>query len=290
MDLLRVSVYRPLLAALVATGFLLGCNQTTQSTLLRSDLVATPAVGPVHLPARNDGLSFQGNLSMQGNMQTKRELGAPEFDPGFLEIGSAEDSSRIAGPIRLTQDRLVLSGEGSVFLGKHVRLFMGLDGITSNSLWGGIGFSTGGTDWNLEVDASMGSMRSSRSELWRRDIHNDCSSSTASSNCVESSTKDTSIVRSDTNGFWKADIIIASSNGGPLAAYQALKLPVTRAPNNDRYTEFLHTFTAGYFIPTDLGTLAGFVQATYMGKSWAPSLRLQYTCDLGGRRRTVFPD
>jgi len=260
--------------SVLCAGFafgLSGCADTTKSTLLRSDLTISPPIGPVRLPTTKDGVSFQGNLSLQANQYTSRPLGAPDLNQTFLQPKSL-DSSRIDGAIHLTQDQYVVSGEGSVFMGRSFRLFLGLDASTTQSFWAGAGFNAG-KEWSFEVDAAMGNLIAKRREEWR--IEKGVSGLTTS-------TRDTLIVRKDSSTFTRFDFIFAKRGGGPVFGYQALDLPITKAPNGDNYSRWLHTFTAGYTKPIGIGTLAGFLQATNTGESWSPSARIQYTFDLGG--------
>lgn len=255
-----------------------GCGDMTKSTLLRSDLTGTPPIGPVHLPTSKDGVSFQGNVSIHGNQYTDRPLGAPDLNkrlPNLNEpivITTSLDSSKIDGAVHLTQDQWVVSGEGSVFLSRNFRLFLGLDGSTSHSFWAGAGFNLGG-EWSFEVDGSIGSSITTRQELWRIET---------STGGMNSQTRDTSFVSSDSATFSRIDFIFAKRSGGPVLAYQMLNLPITKAPNGDEYSRMLHTFTAGYSKSIGFGKLAAFLQTTNTGDSWSPSARVQYTFDLGG--------
>jgi hypothetical protein len=268
----------PVMFIVGSTIGLAGCGTTTKSTLLRSELTASPPIGPVHLPTTKDGVSFQGNFSLQANQYTSRPMGTPDLnrelpDPNRpIEIKTNYDSSKIDGAVHLTQDKWVLSGEGSIFLSKHFRLFLGLDGSSSNGFWAGAGFN-GGNEWSFEVDAAMGTLIASRKEDWRIE--------TTSGGAV-SKTRDTSLNKKDSMTFSRFDFTFAKRSGGPIIGYQALNMPITKAPNGDEYSRWLHTATVGYSKEIGFGKLAAFLQATNTGASWSPSARVQYTLELGG--------
>lgn len=268
------------LPALALPLFLQGCATSTKSTLLSSRQEVSLPIGPVHLPARYDGISFQGEASLQVNPYLQRSMAKPEEDNGLLS-SNGWDSAGISGPLSLHQERVVFSGEGSVFLSRNFRLFVGMDATQSQSLWFGAGFSAG-EKWRMEFDASMGSLYSDRQEVWRIQTSEYCYS-TGSVHCVDSRrVVDSFYRREDTASFWKLNFTFAKAKGGPVVAYQLMDFPATRSPSGTEFSLKLHTFTIGYFKPTSLGTFAAFAQATNLGKSWSPSARIQYNFELGG--------
>lgn len=257
-----------------------GCANTSKSVLLYSNQNVTPPVGPVHLPAVHDGVSFQGNLSVQGNYFQDRNLATPELDKGFAD--NSYDSSVIAGPIRMRQDQVVVSGEGSVFMSRNFRLFLGMDINSTYALWYGMGFSAGNV-WRFEVDGSMGSLTSKRDEKWRLETEKSCYSSGGSTSCIGNKAAiDTMINSRDTADFWKLNFTFTRAKGGALIGYQLMNFPTIHSPNGKDFSLNLHTFTLGYHKPTPLGTFAAFVQATNLGQSWSPSAKVQYSFNLGG--------
>lgn len=277
---LRHRIRIPASLALAASVLLSGCANTTKSVLLYSNQNATPPLGPVHLPAVHDGVSFQGNISVQGNAYQDRELATPELDKGFAD--NSYDSSVIAGPIRMKQEQIVVSAEGSVFMSRNFRLFLGIDANSTYALWYGMGVSAGKT-WRFEVDGSMGSLVSKRNEKWRLETERYCYSSNDGTTCAGNRiVVDTLIDSRDTADFWKLNFTFTKAKGGPLIAYQLMNFPTIHSPNGKDFSLNLHTFTLGYHKPTDLGTFAAFVQATNLGKSWSPSAKVQYSFNLGG--------
>lgn len=271
----------PVSLALFASILFSGCANSSKSVLLYSNQNVTPPVGPVHLPAVHDGLSFQGNISVQGNYFQDRDLATPKLDEKLV-IENNYDTSAIAGPIRMKQDQIVVSGEGSVFMSRNFRLFLGLDANSTYAMWYGMGFSAGET-WRFEVDGSMGSLVSKRSEKWRLETEKYCYSSNDGTTCAGNRVVvDTLINGRDTADFWKLNFTFTRKKGGALIAYQLMNFPTIHSPNGKDFSLNLHTFTLGYHKPTPVGTFGAFVQATNLGKSWSPSARVQYSFNLGG--------
>lgn len=265
---------------ILAFALLSGCASTSNSVLLYSNQKVTPPLGPVHLPAAHDGVSFQGNLSVQGNYFKNRELATPELDEGLFN--NSYDTSKIAGPIRIQQDDLVVSGEGSVFLSRNFRLFLGMDANSTFAYWYGMGFSAG-DKWRFEVDGSMGSLYSRRDERWLIETSEYCYSSTNYTSCLDNKkATDTLIHSTDTADFWKLNFTFTRPKGGALIGYQLMSFPTIHSPNGKDFSLNLHTFTLGYQKPTPLGTFGAFAQLTNLGRSWSPSAKIQYSFNLGG--------
>lgn len=278
---LKHRILLPTALVLTTSVLLSGCANSSKNVLLYSNQKVTPPVGPVHLPAVHDGVSFQGNISLQGNAYQDRDLATPELDKGLTQ-NNVYDSAMIAGPIRMKQEQIVVSAEGSVFMSRNFRLFLGVDANSSYAFWYGMGFSAGET-WRLEVDGSLGSVVSKRNEKWRLETEGTCYSSGGSTSCIgNKSAIDTVIDSRDTGDLWKLNFTFTRQKGGPLIAYQLMNFPTIHSPNGKDFSLYLHTFTFGYHKPTPFGTFAAFVQATNLGQSWSPSAKVQYSFNLGG--------
>lgn len=263
------------LGLLPLSGLLAGCADTTRATLLRSELSATPPIGTVRLPARHDGISFQGSASLGLAATTTANLGAVEKSNTVLS--SSLDSSVIGSGIQMRQDQVVVSGEASIFLSRFSRLLIGTSQGTA--FWVGTG-GAAGKEWMAEGDISIGQMRTRRREVWNLET-TDYTSANYGSTLV----RDTLVARSDTTMFWRLDLNFARRKGGPVIAYQFLRMPVTTSPTTTgiEYTSSIHTTTVGWFEPLKGGTVSAFASLTSLGKTWSPMARVQYTMDLGGK-------
>lgn len=257
------------------SGLLGGCADITRATLLRSELSATPPLGTVRLPARHDGISFQGSASLGLAATTTADLGAVEKSNTLLS--SSLDSSFIGSGVQMRQDQVVFSGEASIFLSRFSRLCLGTS--QGNAFWVGAG-GAAGKEWMAEGDISIGRIDTRRREVWRLETTDLTSGSTS---LGSKTVHDTLIVRRDTSMFWRLDLSFARRKGGPVIAYQYLRMPATTSPTDVEYTASIHTTTVGWFEPTRAGTVSAFASLTSLGKTWSPMARLQYTMDLGGK-------
>lgn len=262
-----------LLATLGLSLLLGGCADITRATLTRSELSATPPLGTVRLPARHDGISFQGSASLGLVATTTANLGAVEESATLLS--SSLDSSFIGNGVQLRQDQVVFSGEGSIFFSRFSRLFLGTS--QGNAFWIGTG-GAAGKEWMAEGDISIGQIETRRREVWKLET-TDYSSSSFGTTKV----RDTLVARRDTSLFWRFDLSFARRKGGPVIGYQFLRMAATTSPTDVEYASSIHTTTVGWFERTKAGTFGAFASLTSLGKTWSPMARMQYTLDLGGK-------
>lgn len=260
---------------LTLSGLLGGCADTTRATLLRSELSATPPLGTVRLPARHDGISFQGSASLGLAATTTANLGIVKESNALTLASPTKDSSFIGSGVQLRQDQVVLSGEASVFFSRFSRLFLGAS--QGNAYWVGAG-GAAGKEWMAEGDISIGRIETRRREVWNLETTDYTSSSYGTTKV-----RDTLVARSDTSMFWRFDLSFARRKGGPVIAYQFLRMTATTSPTDVEYASSIHTTTVGWFEPLKAGTLAAFASLTSLGESWSPMARIQYTLDLGGK-------
>lgn len=280
--LLGTQPHFPVLLALAMAVLLNGCGPTASTrTLLASSQDLTVPTGPVHLPSIKDGYGFQGILTLDANQHRWHELGKPDKDVDLA--GQNIDTVIFGSPLYVRLPLVSASGEASVILGGLVRLSAGMDFDERSTWWLGTGYFTTGPNWYLELGGAIGKLGARRHELWSETWEEE--SRCGPDTCFWISTPESTVVDFDGNSmFWKLEAEVAHMKSGILAGYQLIDLPVTKAPYDGAFSLLTHTFTLGWFKPTRIGTLSLFAQTTWLGKSWSPSARVQYSFVLGGNK------
>lgn len=282
---MRIKSITPLLSsclfAFAFVAFLNGCGPTaSRQSLLASSQDLTVPTGPVHLPSIKDGYGIQGILTVNANQHRWRVLGQPEKDIDLT--GMNIDTVDFDSPLYVRLPLIGGSGEASLLLGGLVRLSMGMDFDERQTYWLGTGYFTTGPNWYLELGGAIGQLGARRHELWRDEWSLErC----GPDSCYWGSEAESTVV--DFNGkslFWKLEAEVAHMKSGFLAGYQLIDLPVTEAPYDSKFSLLTHTFTLGWFKPTPIGTFSAFGQTTYLGETWSPSARAQYSFVIGGTR------
>lgn len=272
---------------LVLSGAILvltGCNTVTfQDTLVRAELEGPLPHPPVHLPGR-DSSTFR----LQGSLA----LSATTPDPVDVQLlrPDQSDGSGNSGHGRVTTwDQGVVSGSGevSLLLGNHVRVFGGLQGdLHKKAHWFGAGVLLG-KKRPLEIALANGRTSLAR-ELtgYRVTTLTDNCPETDSNRCIPNSesfrgTDTTEWDRTDVR-FTRFSLTWTPRGGGPwaefaLTSFDALARTIEGGWTYDGES---YQFGAGYAFATPAGFLVAGARAQSLGEGISPSLVLQFTGDV----------
>lgn len=256
------------------------CLTTTfHDTLVKASLEGPLPSLPVHLPSTDSAtFQIQGNLAINATPM-------PTLDVQLIDPDKKDDIGNTGHgrEVEWTRGPVSASGEASVLLGRHWRLFAGLQGdMHAKATWFGAGLSLGKQNV-LELSASGGNSAIKRELTGYREIvlTEDCDGEELG--CVPNADRtrnpDTTMWDREDVSFTRFGATFARRGGGPWgeAAFTTFEgLAHTIEGNWDYDAESL-MFGAGWAFPTRYGMLAVGARAETIGESASPSAVFQWT-------------
>lgn len=273
------------LSALAGTAMVLSaCNTVTfQDNLVRAQLEGPLPRPPVHLP-RRDSSSF----GLQGSLALSISSSEPA-DVKLLEPDQEDDVGNSGHGRETTWDNGMVSGSGeiSLLMGRHVRLFAGLQGdLDKKASWLGAGVLLG-TRRPLGIDISMGRTTLAR-ELsgYRVTTLTDNCWEVDRPDCVPTSESyvapDTTVWDRTEATFTRFALTWSPRGGGPWGEFAFTKFgDLARTIQGGwKYDGESYQLGAGYAYATPAGFLVTGIRGESLGEGIVPSLVFQFTGDV----------
>lgn len=269
---------------LTGAALVLGaCNTVTfQDTLVRAKLEGPLPRPPVHLP-RRDSSSF----GIQGSLA----LSVSSADPADVQLLEPDQSDNVGNEghgRETTWDHGVLSGSGevSLLMGRHVRVFAGMQGdLDKKASWLGGGILLGNRR-PLGIDLAVGRTTIARELSGYRvtTLTDNCYD--VDRPCVPTSEShvapDTTVWDRTEAGFTRFSLTWTPRGGGPWAEFAFTKFSdlARTIEGGWKYDGESFQFGAGYAYATPAGFLVAGARAESLGEGISPSLVFQFTGDV----------
>jgi len=254
---------------------------TSQDVLMRSSSHLPLPLGTIHVPPQDSGLLLQGSIAVSG--QSSKDVPATMTLQNGLLHGNNGNSSQVLGPSYVSAPTMQVAAEGSIFMGNHLRLGLGLEGTTEHiANWIEVGIR-GGSDVGVEGFWAVGSAPVHSTAHWQIKTFTPRYSSfsgnlTGNDTTVSEKTIDTSA----SQGFYRVGLHVARRQGGPWAEVQLISidlLPVSPSAD-DQWGSNMTLLGLGWSEPTPLGTATAYARGLVSKGNVHPIFGLQWTGEL----------